>query len=424
MTASHVSSGNVTPIGRSFTPDQIKTFLLIPFRAGELGWRIVSKSRDRKSAQVAPYVNVGEYHKRLTELVGTDGWDEMLVTNLITSIQREKYIRGQNVLITTGKVIITSTITIQGLGTKSNIGEGWADDDNGSTRASAQATKRTCVMFGLGAYLLEIGKVKTFQAPLLNGDLKESNWPHYSELPDFAIHPEDMEEARQYRADRATQRSSSSRSSSDRALPQVIENSNTRTSGATGGAILTPAATLPAASQPGHSSVVSTSQSPIVATAGKPTLVTKGPVSGSTAATAAQVPSHSGNQLPAAFLAPDMIRRLTQYKEQLSVELITSVVTGITAAYKAGKMKGDSGDQVKDIEIDVFYNLDLAVNLVNDIEEMEPLLPSENTLTEILLPYKAESLFDLKSLGDLKVVNNEVLAIYKAEQVQQSGLAA
>ena len=58
--------------------------------------------------------------------------------------------------IVSGKVFVTCTVTIIGLGSHSGTGEEWADDDNGMTSADAQAFKRACSCFGLGRYFYDI----------------------------------------------------------------------------------------------------------------------------------------------------------------------------------------------------------------------------------------------------------------------------
>jgi hypothetical protein len=51
------------------------------------------------------------------------------------------------------KVVVTCQLTIHGLGSHSSTGEEWARDENAATSAEAQAFKRSCANFGLGAYL-------------------------------------------------------------------------------------------------------------------------------------------------------------------------------------------------------------------------------------------------------------------------------
>ena len=74
----------------------------------------------------------------------------------VSNVQRSKKVNKAYAMITTGKILVTSTITIEGFGTRSSTGEGWADDENGTTRAQAQAFRRACAEFGLGRYLREL----------------------------------------------------------------------------------------------------------------------------------------------------------------------------------------------------------------------------------------------------------------------------
>ena len=48
----------------------------------------------------------------------------------------------RSVEIVTGKILVTSKVTIDGLGTHSGTGEEWADEGNAMTSAEAQAFKR------------------------------------------------------------------------------------------------------------------------------------------------------------------------------------------------------------------------------------------------------------------------------------------
>ena len=65
--------------------------------------------------------------------------------------------KGESLL--SGKVLVTCTVTIFGLGWHSGTGEEWADDDNGMTSADAQAFKRACSCFGLGRYFYDFQAV-------------------------------------------------------------------------------------------------------------------------------------------------------------------------------------------------------------------------------------------------------------------------
>jgi hypothetical protein len=62
-------------------------------------------------------------------------------------------------LIQTGKVLVTCTLTIAGLGCHAGSGEDWADEENAMTAAEAQAFKRACSGFGLGRYLYNFTEI-------------------------------------------------------------------------------------------------------------------------------------------------------------------------------------------------------------------------------------------------------------------------
>jgi hypothetical protein len=114
---------------------------------------------------------------------------------------------------------------------------------------------------------------------------------------------------------------------------------------------------------------------------------------------------------------PEAKQRLAGYLGQFSKPLITSVVTGLSELYANGRMAGN-------LVNDVFFNLDRAVDLIDQINTMEPMLPSDNTLPSILHSHSAKSLSDLQTFGDLKAVSRTVTTIYQAEQERQHGTTA
>jgi hypothetical protein len=62
-------------------------------------------------------------------------------------------------LIQTGKVLVTCTLTITGLGCHAGSGEDWADESNAMTTAEAQAFKRAASCYGLGRYLYNLAEM-------------------------------------------------------------------------------------------------------------------------------------------------------------------------------------------------------------------------------------------------------------------------
>jgi hypothetical protein len=61
--------------------------------------------------------------------------------------------------IQSGKVLVTCTLTIHGLGCHAGSGEDWADEPNAMTKSEAQAFKRACTCFGLGRYLYNFAEM-------------------------------------------------------------------------------------------------------------------------------------------------------------------------------------------------------------------------------------------------------------------------
>ena len=133
--------------------------------------------------------------RRLDILFGPGGWTQSFSMTTVSNIQRSKKVNKAYAMITTGKILVTSTITIEGFGTRSSTGEGWADDENGTTRAQAQAFRRACAEFGLGRYLRELEGWSCKVPVNAKGYFKR---PHFSVLPDSAIHPSELAEARKY----------------------------------------------------------------------------------------------------------------------------------------------------------------------------------------------------------------------------------
>jgi len=369
-------SSEIAP-NHKHTTDEIKTLLELPFRAAEITWRVLGDGeRAEGEARIIPYAYRAAYMRRLDILFGPGGWTQSFSMTTVSNIQRSKKVNKAYAMITTGKILVTSTITIEGFGTRSSTGEGWADDENGTTRAQAQAFRRACAEFGLGRYLRELEGWSCKVPVNAKGYFKR---PHFSVLPDSAIHPSELAEAQEVRARPAK----SSRKSAAHA-PTVSAGSGTQPART---AQSSPQAAAPSA----HVSGASTSAS-------------------STQADAIEA------QL-AMLRTPEVKQRLAGYLDQLSKSLITSVVMGLSELHATGRMAGN-------LVNDVFFNLDRAVDLIDQINTMEPMLPSDNTLPSILHSHSAKSLSDLQTFGDLKAVSRKVTTIYQAEQERQHGTTA
>ena len=112
--------------------------LEVPFSPDQVRWRVTNTTNDKKRGQIVPYADSREYK-----------------VETMTNITRVK--KGESIVL--GKVLVTCTVTILGIGSHSGTGEEWADDDNGMTSADAQAFKRACSCFGLGRYFYDIPAV-------------------------------------------------------------------------------------------------------------------------------------------------------------------------------------------------------------------------------------------------------------------------
>jgi len=80
--------------------------------------------------------------------------DQGLQRSMVQNFERKE--RGATERTITAKIVVTSKVTIYGLGTHTGLGEEWAENDNAGTAAEAQAFKRACSCFGLGRYLYDL----------------------------------------------------------------------------------------------------------------------------------------------------------------------------------------------------------------------------------------------------------------------------
>ena len=391
-----MSSGNTTT--HEHTTDEIKTLLELPFRAAEITWRVLGDGeRTEGETRIIPYAYRAAYMRRLDILFGAGGWTQSFSMTTVSNIQRSKKVNKAYAMITTGKIIVTSTITIEGFGTKSSTGEGWADDENGTTRAQAQAFRRACAEFGLGRYLRELEGWNCKVPVNAKGYFKR---PHFSVLPDSAIHPAELAEAHEVRARTAK---------SSQKPPAPVTAASAQNRGLPASRTATP---VPGGNQPTRAAASTPQAAPAAATATH--------VSGFApqAQAAQQTVGVDAIEAQLAVLrTPEAKQRLTGYLDQLSKSLITSVVTGVSELHANGRMKGS-------LINDVFFNLDRAVDLMDGINNMEPMLPNDNSLPSILHSHSARTLSDLQTFGDLKAVSRTVTTIYQSEQERQHGTTA
>lgn len=125
------------------------TQLAEPFDPSEIKWRVTHTNRDGSRGAVIAFADPRAYTDRLNQLFTPTGWTRNYDVSTVSSVTRMK----KDKLIQTGKVLVTCTLTIHGLGCHVGSGEAWADEENAMTAAEAQAFKRACSCFGLGRYL-------------------------------------------------------------------------------------------------------------------------------------------------------------------------------------------------------------------------------------------------------------------------------
>lgn len=126
-----------------------------PFDPSEIKWRVTHTNRDGSRGAVIAFADPRAYTDRLNQLFTPTGWTRTYQVSTVSSVTRMK----RDHLIQTGKVLVTCTLTIPGLGCHTGSGEDWADEENAMTAAEAQSFKRAASCFGLGRYLYSLTEV-------------------------------------------------------------------------------------------------------------------------------------------------------------------------------------------------------------------------------------------------------------------------
>lgn len=126
-----------------------------PFDPSEIKWRVTHTTQDGRRGAVIPFADPRAYTDRLNHIFTPAGWTRTYEVSAVSSVSRLK----RDKLIQTGKVLVTCTLTIEGLGSHTGSGEDWADSDNAMTSAEAQSFKRAAVCFGLGRYLYNFAEM-------------------------------------------------------------------------------------------------------------------------------------------------------------------------------------------------------------------------------------------------------------------------
>ncbi len=150
--------------------------LIEPFEPSEIKWRVTHTTRDGSRGAVIAFADPRAYSDRLNQLFTPSGWTRTYKVDTVSPVPRTR--KGKD--ISTGKVFVTCTVTIAGLGTHADNGEEWADEENALTGAQAQAFKRACTCFGLGRYLYNFAEMWV--------PLNQHRQPvHFPTLPQWAL---------------------------------------------------------------------------------------------------------------------------------------------------------------------------------------------------------------------------------------------
>ena len=118
--------------------EKILEQLSFPFPAKALQWRVGPCNRDKTRGVALAYVDSRDYIERLNAVLGL-GWEDaytftVVGTRIVCKCELRLHLGGQSIV-------------------RTGDGDCELSDPNATTVASAQAFKRACVKFGLGAYL-------------------------------------------------------------------------------------------------------------------------------------------------------------------------------------------------------------------------------------------------------------------------------
>src|ERR1700678_283294 len=88
------------------------TQLAEPCDPNEIKWRVTHTNRDGNRGAVIAYADPRAYTDRLNQLFTPTGWTRSYQVSTVSSVMRMK----RDKLIQTGKVLVTCSLTIIGLG--------------------------------------------------------------------------------------------------------------------------------------------------------------------------------------------------------------------------------------------------------------------------------------------------------------------
>ena len=105
-----------SPLGLDVT--KLLSELEVPFSPDQVRWRVTNTTNDKKRGQIVPYADSRAYTDRLNALFTPQGWTREYKVETMTNITRVK--KGESIV--SGKVLVTCTVTILGIGSHSRHG--------------------------------------------------------------------------------------------------------------------------------------------------------------------------------------------------------------------------------------------------------------------------------------------------------------
>src|SRR3974390_1116067 len=83
-----------------------------PFASKEVKWLVAATSRDGRKGRVTPYADPRAYTDRLNQIFTASGWTRQYNVHTVSPLTRVK----RDKTIQTGKVLVTCTVSISGVG--------------------------------------------------------------------------------------------------------------------------------------------------------------------------------------------------------------------------------------------------------------------------------------------------------------------
>jgi hypothetical protein len=129
---------------REFSAEEQRKLLAeleVPFDPAMVKWKVVRRAHSGRRGAVLPFADPRAYTDRLNQALTPAGWGRTYTLSTLSNLTRRLW---DGKLISTGKVLVTSTVSVHGLGSHVGNGEAWADREHAVTAAGpgVQARER------------------------------------------------------------------------------------------------------------------------------------------------------------------------------------------------------------------------------------------------------------------------------------------